>query len=70
TSMAKYFATENGVKAADQAIKLYGAYGISGEYPVERYYREAKIYQIVEGAANIQKTIIGMDALGYRRANG
>ncbi|PIU84866.1 MAG: hypothetical protein COS67_10960, partial [Deltaproteobacteria bacterium CG06_land_8_20_14_3_00_44_19] len=37
---------------------------------VERYYREAKIYQIVEGAANIQKTIIGMDALGYRRANG
>jgi glutaryl-CoA dehydrogenase (non-decarboxylating) len=70
TSMAKYFATENGVKAADQAIKLYGAYGISGEYPVERYYREAKIYQIVEGAANIQKTIIGTDALGYRRANG
>ncbi|MEW6613902.1 MAG: glutaryl-CoA dehydrogenase Acd [Thermodesulfobacteriota bacterium] len=70
TSMAKYFATENGVKAADQAIKLYGAYGISGEYPAERYYREAKIYQIVEGAANIQKTIIGLDALGYRKANG
>jgi glutaryl-CoA dehydrogenase (non-decarboxylating) len=70
TSMAKYFATENGVRAADQAIKLFGAYGISGEYPAERYYREAKIYQIVEGAANIQKTIIGLDALGYRRANG
>ncbi|MDY7032884.1 MAG: acyl-CoA dehydrogenase family protein [Thermodesulfobacteriota bacterium] len=70
TCMAKYFATENGVKAADQAIKLFGAYGISGEYPVERYYREAKIYQIVEGAANIQKMIIGTDALGYRKANG
>ena len=70
TSMAKYFATENGVKAADEAIKLFGAYGISGEYPVERYYREAKVYQIVEGAANIQKMVIGMDALGYRKANG
>jgi len=70
TSMAKYFATENGVRAADEAIKLFGAYGISGEYPVERYYREAKIYQIVEGAANIQKMIIGTDALGYRKANG
>ncbi|MDY6854971.1 MAG: acyl-CoA dehydrogenase family protein [Thermodesulfobacteriota bacterium] len=70
TSMAKYFATENGVKSADEAIKFFGAYGISGEYPVERYYREAKVYQIVEGAANIQKMIIGMDALGYRKANG
>ena len=64
------FATENGVRVADEAIKLFGAYGISGEYPVERYYREAKIYQIVEGAANIQKMIIGTDALGYRKANG
>ena len=70
TCMAKYFATENGVRAADEAIKFYGAYGISGEYPVERYYRDAKVYQIVEGAANIQKMVIGMDAFGYRKANG
>jgi glutaryl-CoA dehydrogenase (non-decarboxylating) len=36
---------------------------------VERYYRDAKSYQIVEGSGNIQKLIIAQDALGYRKAN-
>ena len=45
------------------------AYGYSTEFPVERYYRDAKSYQIVEGASNIQKMIIAQDALGYRNAN-
>ncbi|MBN2060428.1 MAG: acyl-CoA dehydrogenase, partial [Deltaproteobacteria bacterium] len=39
------------------------------EYPVERLFREAKLYQILEGSANIQKMIIATDALGYRKAN-
>jgi glutaryl-CoA dehydrogenase (non-decarboxylating) len=36
---------------------------------VERYYRDAKAYQLVEGSMNIQKLIIAQDALGYRKAN-
>ncbi len=55
--------------AAAAAMKILGAYGYSTEFPVERYYRDAKSYQIVEGSSNIQKMIIAQDALGYRRAN-
>lgn len=69
TSMAKYLAGEACAYAADCALKIYGAYGYSGEYPVERYFRDSRSYQIVEGSANIQKTIIAQDALGYRKAN-
>jgi len=69
TSMAKYFAGEVAGKAAEFAMRIYSAYGYSTEYPVARYYRDAKSLQIVEGTANIQKTIIAMDQLGYRKAN-
>ena len=55
--------------AADAAMKILGAYGYSTEFPVERYYRDAKSYQIVEGSSNVQKMIIAQDALGYRKAN-
>jgi glutaryl-CoA dehydrogenase (non-decarboxylating) len=68
-SMAKYAAAEAAAFCADGALKILGAYGYSTEFPVERYYRDAKSYQIVEGSANIQKLIIAQDALGYRRAN-
>jgi glutaryl-CoA dehydrogenase (non-decarboxylating) len=51
------------------ALRIFGAYGYSGEYPVERYLRDAKLYQLLEGSANIQKLIIAQDALGYRKAN-
>ena len=68
-SIAKYAAAEAAVFCADAALKILGAYGYSTEFPVERYYRDAKSYQIVEGSANIQKLIIAQDALGYRRAN-
>ncbi|MBN1770486.1 MAG: acyl-CoA dehydrogenase family protein [Deltaproteobacteria bacterium] len=69
TSMAKYFAGETAQKASHIALKIYGSYGYSPEYPVARYYRDAVLYQIVEGTANIQKMIIAMDQLGYRKAN-
>jgi glutaryl-CoA dehydrogenase (non-decarboxylating) len=69
TSIGKYTAAEAAVFAADAAMKILGAYGYSTEFPVERYYRDAKSYQIVEGASNIQKIIIAQDALGYRKAN-
>ena len=69
TSIAKYTAAEAANFAADAAMKILGAYGYSTEFPVERYYRDAKSYQIVEGSSNVQKMIIAQDALGYRRAN-
>jgi glutaryl-CoA dehydrogenase (non-decarboxylating) len=69
TSIAKYTASEAAAHATDAAMKILGAYGYSTEFPVERYYRDAKSYQIVEGSSNIQKMIIAQDALGYRKAN-
>jgi glutaryl-CoA dehydrogenase (non-decarboxylating) len=69
TSVGKYAASEAAAYAADAALKILGAYGYSTEFPVERYYRDAKSYQIVEGSSNIQKVIIAQDALGYRKAN-
>ncbi len=68
-SIAKYAAAEAAAFAADSALKLLGAYGYSTEFPVERYFRDAKSYQIVEGSSNIQKLIIAQDVLGYRKAN-
>ncbi len=69
TSMAKYFAGETAAFCAHNAMKILGAYGYSTECPVARYFRDAVLYQIVEGTANVQKMIIAMDQLGYRKAN-
>ena len=68
-SIAKYAAAEAAAFAADAAVRILGAYGYSTEFAVERYLRDAKSYQIVEGSSNIQKVIIAQDALGYRKAN-
>jgi glutaryl-CoA dehydrogenase (non-decarboxylating) len=68
-SIAKYAAAEAAAFNADTALNILGAYGYSTEFPVERYLRDAKSYQIVEGSSNIQKLIIAQDALGYRKAN-
>jgi glutaryl-CoA dehydrogenase (non-decarboxylating) len=68
-SIAKYAAAEAAAFSADAALKIFGAYGYSTEFPVERYYRDAKAYQLVEGSMNIQKLIIAQDALGLRKAN-
>ncbi len=57
-STAKYYSAEAAVFAANEAMKIYGSYGYSAEYPIERYYRDAKSYQTVEGTSNIQKIII------------
>jgi glutaryl-CoA dehydrogenase (non-decarboxylating) len=68
-SIAKYAAAEAAAFSSDAALKILGAYGYSTEFPAERYFRDAKSYQIVEGSVNIQKLIIAQDALGYRKAN-
>jgi len=64
-SIAKSFATEAAVKAANEAMKVFSAYGFSTEYPIERFYRDVKSFQMVEGTANIQKIIIGGIACGH-----
>ncbi|MCX7966756.1 MAG: acyl-CoA dehydrogenase family protein [Syntrophorhabdaceae bacterium] len=68
TSIAKYYAGESANFCASEAVKIFGSYGFSSEYPVERFFRDAKSYQIVEGTSNIQKMIIAQFALGYRKA--
>ncbi|HSH68342.1 MAG TPA: acyl-CoA dehydrogenase family protein, partial [Deferrisomatales bacterium] len=64
TSIAKYFSAEAAVHATNEVMKIYGSWGFSTEYPIERYFRDAKSYQVVEGTSNIQKTIIAGMALG------
>ncbi len=66
-SMAKYAAAEAAVHAANEAVKIFGSYGFSSEYPVERYLRDSKSFQIVEGTSNIQKVIIAGYVLGKRK---
>lgn len=69
TSYAKYFSANAVVQVANLAMEVFGAYGYSTEYPVGRYFRDAKLYQILEGTSNIHRMIIGMDRLGLRKAN-
>jgi len=66
TSIAKYFASEAAVRAAAEAIQIFGAYGYSNEYPVERYLRDAKVATIYEGTSEIQKLVIGHHTLGIK----
>jgi len=68
-AIAKYFAGETAVKCAGWAMEIHGGMGYSLELPVEKYYRDSKLYQIGEGTANIMKLIIADDALGYKSAN-
>jgi glutaryl-CoA dehydrogenase (non-decarboxylating) len=62
-STAKYYAAEAAVHAANTAMKLFGSYGFSLEYPAARLMRDAKSFQIVEGTSNIQKLIIARGIL-------
>lgn len=57
-SMAKYFASETAVDVAEDAVQIYGGYGFTKDFDVERYYRDAKITTIYEGTSEIQKDII------------
>jgi butyryl-CoA dehydrogenase len=64
TSMAKYYATEVALRAANNAIQVHGGYGFSDEYPVERYYRDVKVGTLLEGTSQMHKLIIGREATG------
>ena len=62
-AVSKYFATRTAVKAADTALEIYGSYGFSMEYPVQRYIRDSRAFPITEGTSNIQKIIIAKHLL-------
>jgi glutaryl-CoA dehydrogenase (non-decarboxylating) len=68
-AIAKYFAGETAVKAAGMAMEIHGGMGYSLDMPVEKYYRDAKLYQIGEGTANIMRLLIADDELGIKKAN-
>ncbi len=58
SSMAKLYAAETAVKAALEAIQIFGGYGYMKDYPVERYLRDAKLMEIGEGTSEIQRLVI------------
>ena len=57
-SMAKLFASRTAVEVATEAIQVFGGYGYTEDYPVERYFRDAKVTEIYEGTSEIQRIVI------------
>ena len=66
TSMAKFYATEAAVRVTSRAIQIHGAYGLSDEYPVARFFRGARMLTIPDGTTQIQKLIVGREVLGMQ----
>jgi len=66
-SMAKLHATDTLMQVAQDAYQIHGAYGVAEEYKVGRYFRDAKVMQIYDGANEMHQQIIGEWELGYRR---
>lgn len=62
-SMAKLFASKTAVKASIEAVQVYGGYGYTKEYPVERLFRDAKVCEIYEGTSEIQKIVISRNLM-------
>lgn len=60
-AMAKLFATDAAMRVTTDAIQVHGGYGYTRDFPVERYFREAKVLQIVEGTNQVQRMVIGRD---------
>jgi len=63
-SKAKYFASEAAVRAANNAIQVFGGYGYIDEYPVAKFLRDARVMTLYEGTSQIQKLLIGRAATG------
>ncbi len=66
-AMAKLFASEMARRADREAIQIFGGYGYTKEFPVERYYRDAKITEIYEGTSEIQRLVIASSVLGLKK---
>ena len=61
--MAKYYSSEIAVKIANDAVQIHGGYGFTKDFPVERFYRAAKLCTIGEGTSEIQKIVIAKQIL-------
>ncbi len=62
-AMAKYYASEVAVKVANDAVQVFGGYGYTKDFPVEKFYRDAKLCTIGEGTSEIQKLVISREEL-------
>ncbi len=62
-AMAKRFATDAGFRICDEALQLHGGYGYIKEYPIERYFRDLRVHQILEGTNEIMRVIIARKLL-------
>ncbi len=69
-SMAKLFASETAMMCAREAVQIFGGYGYTTDYPVERYYRDAKITEIYEGTSEIQRLVISREILRQAETGG
>ncbi len=63
-AMAKSYSTEMAVRVTSRAVQIHGAYGLSPEFLVERYFRDSRVLTIPEGTTELQKLIIGRSVLG------
>lgn len=63
SAMAKYYASEVAVKVATEAVQIFGGYGYTKDFPVEKFYRDAKLCTIGEGTSEIQKMVISREVL-------
>lgn len=62
-AMAKYYASEVAVRCANDAVQIFGGYGYTKDFPVEKHYRDAKLCTIGEGTSEIQKLVISREVL-------
>ncbi|MHB1468953.1 MAG: acyl-CoA dehydrogenase family protein [Solirubrobacteraceae bacterium] len=65
-SLAKLHATDVAMAASASAVQIHGAYGVAEEYHVARYFRDAKVFQIIEGNNQLHRGLLAEYALGYR----
>jgi alkylation response protein AidB-like acyl-CoA dehydrogenase len=63
SAMAKYFASEVSVRCATEAVQIFGGYGYTKDFPVEKFYRDSKLCTIGEGTSEIQKLVIAREVL-------
>lgn len=63
SAMAKYYASEVAVKVSTDAVQIFGGYGYTKDFPVEKFYRDSKLCTIGEGTSEIQKIIIAREVL-------
>ncbi|HEY2866579.1 MAG TPA: acyl-CoA dehydrogenase family protein, partial [Pyrinomonadaceae bacterium] len=63
SAMAKLFASETAVRAAEESVQIHGGYGYTKDYPAEKYWRDSKLCTIGEGTSEIQRLVIAKQLL-------